>query len=113
MHQCLSRYEPKDINLRTIPHLAEAFDVVAGLSDHTTGIAVPVAAVALGACVVEKHFTLARAEGGPDSAFSLEPHEFKAMVAAVREAEQALGAVSYACTEAEKASRSFSGARCS
>jgi pseudaminic acid synthase len=93
--------------LRTIPHLAEAFHVPVGLSDHTLGIAVPVAAVALGACIVEKHFTLSRDIPGPDSAFSLEPHEFKAMVEAIRAAENALGEVRYEATEREAASRVF------
>ena len=79
----------------------------AGLSDHTLGIAVPVAAVALGACMVEKHFTLSRSIPGPDSAFSLEPHEFKAMVDAVRMAEKAVGSISYAATDQEAASRVF------
>ena len=80
--KCTSAYPapPEEMNLRTIPHLAEAFGVLVGLSDHTLGIAVPVAAIALGACIVEKHFTLSRDIPGPDSAFSLEPHEFKAMV---------------------------------
>lgn len=107
--KCTSAYpsSPADMNLRTIPHLAEAFQVPAGLSDHTLGIAVPVAAVTLGACIVEKHFTLSRATRGPDSAFSLEPHEFKAMVEAVRTAEQALGRVSYELLPNEKASRVF------
>lgn len=107
--KCTSAYPalPEDMNLRTIPHLAEAFGVVTGLSDHTLGIAVPVAAVALGACIVEKHFTLSRAEPGPDSAFSLEPHEFKAMVEAIRVAEKAVGRVSYGVTEREQASRVF------
>jgi N-acetylneuraminate synthase len=95
------------MNLRTIPHLAETFGVPVGLSDHTLGITVPVAAVALGACVIEKHFTLSRAAGGPDAAFSLEPSEFRAMVEALRTAEKALGRVSYEVTEKEKASRIF------
>jgi N-acetylneuraminate synthase len=100
------------MNLRTIPHLAEAFGVVAGLSDHTLGLAVPVAAVALGACIIEKHLTLSRAAGGPDSGFSLEPEEFKAMVKAVREAEQARGEVRYTLTEEEEASRVFRRSLC-
>src|SRR5207244_3714188 len=93
--KCSSAYPapPEEINLRTIPHLSEAFDVAAGLSDHTLGIAVPVAAVALGASLVEKHFTLSRAVPGPDSAFSLEPDEFKAMVDAIRTTEKALGRI--------------------
>jgi N-acetylneuraminate synthase len=107
--KCTSAYPspPDEMNLRTIPHLAEAFGVPAGLSDHTLASVVPVAAVALGACIVEKHLTLSRATPGPDSAFSLEPGEFKAMVAAVREAEKAMGAVSYAVTQRETASRIF------
>jgi pseudaminic acid synthase len=107
--KCTSAYPspPEEINLRTIGHLAQAFGVPAGLSDHTLGIAVPVAAVALGACVIEKHLTLSRAVAGPDSAFSLEPQEFKAMVDAVRTAERAIGGVSYGSTEKEKASRAF------
>jgi N-acetylneuraminate synthase len=107
--KCTSAYPspPEDMHLHTIPHLSEAFQVPVGLSDHTTGVAVPVAAVALGACIVEKHFTLSRDMPGPDSAFSLEPHEFRAMVEAVRSAEQALGSVRYEVTEREQASRVF------
>ncbi len=99
--------KPAEMNLRTIPHLAEMFGVPAGLSDHSTGIAVPVAAVALGACIVEKHLTIARSEGGPDSAFSLEPHEFRAMVAEIRVAEEALGGVRYELTEREAIARPY------
>lgn len=107
--KCTSAYPsaPEEMNLRTIPHLAESFQVVTGLSDHTMDVAVPVAAVALGACIVEKHFTLSRATPGPDSAFSLEPAEFAAMVAAVRTTEKALGRVSYEMTKKEEASRVF------
>jgi pseudaminic acid synthase len=107
--KCTSAYPapPSEINLRTIAHLSEAFDVPVGLSDHTLGFAVPVAAVALGACIIEKHFTLSRSEPGPDSAFSLEPDEFRAMVDAVRLAEEALGTVSYGVTESEAVSRAF------
>lgn len=107
--KCTSAYPapPEEMNLRTISHLAKAFGVPTGLSDHTLGIAVPVAAVALGACIVEKHFTLSRDEPGPDSAFSLEPHEFKAMVDAIRVAEKALGEVSYAIMEKQQVSRVF------
>jgi N-acetylneuraminate synthase len=95
------------MNLRTIPHLADAFGVPVGLSDHTLGFAVPVAAVALGACIIEKHLTLCRNDPGPDSAFSLEPDEFRAMVDAVRTAERSLGCVKYDVTERERASRVF------
>lgn len=107
--KCTSAYPalPEEANLRTIPHLSAAFDVPAGLSDHTMGTAVPVAAVALGACVIEKHFTLSREVEGPDSSFSLEPHEFKEMVDAVRVAEKALGRVSYDLTEKQRASIAF------
>lgn len=107
--KCTSAYpsSPSAMNLRTIPHLAEAFGVPAGLSDHTLGTAVPVAAVTLGACVIEKHLTMSRAVRGPDSAFSLEPHEFKAMVDAVRVAEQALGKVNYGVGADEETSRVF------
>ena len=80
------------MNLRTIAHMAEAFGLPAGLSDHTLGIAVPVAAVALGAAIIEKHLALSRSEPGPDVAFSLEPHEFREMVEAVRVAQRAAGA---------------------
>lgn len=107
--KCTSAYPspPEAMNLRSIPHLAEAFGVPAGLSDHTLGIAVPVAAVAVGACIIEKHFTLSRATPGPDSAFSLEPHEFKAMVEAVRAAERALGRVHYGVGADDAKSRAF------
>jgi N-acetylneuraminate synthase len=107
--KCSSAYPApaEEINLRTIPHLSDAFGVPVGLSDHTLGIAVPVAAVALGAAVVEKHFTLSRAVPGPDSAFSLEPDEFKAMVRAIRTAEEALGRVYYGLGSKEAASRVF------
>ncbi len=107
--KCTSAYPspPEAMNLRTIPHLAQAFDMPVGLSDHTLGIAVPVAAVALGACIVEKHFTLRRADGGPDSAFSLEPHEFKQMVDAIRVAEKALGKVHYGVTDDDANGRAY------
>ena len=107
--KCTSAYPapPDSMHLRTIPHLAEAFGVPSGLSDHTLGTAVPVAAVALGACIIEKHFTLSRVEGGPDAAFSLEPDEFSEMVRAVRTAEAALGRVNYAVSDKERQSRVF------
>jgi pseudaminic acid synthase len=107
--KCTSSYpaSPDEMNLRTIPEMARRFEAPVGLSDHTMGIAVPVAAVALGACIVEKHLTLSRSISGPDSAFSLEPNEFKAMVDAVRIAEKALGQVHFGLSEKEKASRAF------
>ncbi len=107
--KCTSGYPalPEEMNLRTIPQLEHEFQVPVGLSDHTMGIAVPTAAVALGACIIEKHFTLSRSIPGPDSAFSLEPEEFAQMVAAVRTAEKALGDVSYGVSEKEAKSRVF------
>ena len=107
--KCTSAYPspPETMNLRTIADLAETFGVPAGLSDHTMGVAVPVAAVALGACIVEKHFTLSRSVTGPDSAFSLEPQEFRQMVDAIRIAESALGTVHYGVTAGEETSRIF------
>jgi pseudaminic acid synthase len=107
--KCTSAYPspPESMNLRTIPHLAEAFAVPAGLSDHTLGISVPIAAVALGACIIEKHVTLSRDDAGPDSAFSLEPDEFKNLVDSVRVAEKAIGKVNYQLTEKELASKVF------
>lgn len=94
---CVSSYPAPaaDSNLLTIPDLAERFSVVSGLSDHTLGAAVPVAAVALGAAVVEKHVTLDRAAGGPDAAFSLEAHELKDMIEGVRTAWEARGKLGY------------------
>jgi len=107
--KCTSAYPsmPEEMNLRTIQHMAEVFVIPVGLSDHTMGAEVPVAAVALGACIIEKHLTLRRSDGGPDGAFSLEPKEFRAMVDAVRSAEKALGDINYSMTEKEKASRVF------
>ncbi|CAO3428212.1 pseudaminic acid synthase [Azospirillum argentinense] len=106
---CVSGYPtpPEDCNLRTIPHLAQAFGVAVGLSDHTHGVAVPVAASALGAVVIEKHFTLSRADGGVDSAFSLEPAEFKAMANSVRTAWAALGRVHYGVKPSEAGGRDY------
>ncbi len=107
--KCTSAYPapPEEANLLTIPELARRFDCPVGLSDHTMDSAVPVAAVALGACIIEKHLCLSRTDGGPDSAFSLEPPEFKAMVAAVRTAERALGSVRFAPGPHEVSSRKF------
>ena len=107
--KCTSAYPapPEEANLRTIPELARRFGCPAGLSDHTMGIAVPVAAVALGACIVEKHLCLARADGGPDSTFSLEPVEFKSMVEALRTAEKALGSPQFSPGTSEANSLKF------
>jgi pseudaminic acid synthase len=107
--KCTSAYPslPEDMNLRTIPDLAASFDVPVGLSDHTLGIAVPVAAVALGSCIIEKHLTLRRGDGGADAAFSLEPEEFRDMVGCVRVAEKAMGKVNYLTSDKELASRAF------
>lgn len=107
--KCTSAYpSPADeMNLRTIPYLEERFAVPIGLSDHTLGTVVPIAAVALGARIVEKHLTLYRDAGGPDAAFSLEPDEFTAMVEAVRTTEAALGEVSEGPTSHESASLVF------
>jgi pseudaminic acid synthase len=107
--KCTSAYPApaEEMNLRTIPEMAQRFGVPVGLSDHTMGIAAPVAAVVLGACIIEKHLTLSRATPGPDSGFSLEPHEFKAMVEAVRTTENALGEVHFGLSDKEEALRAF------
>ena len=107
--KCTSAYPalPEEMNLRTIPELSRRFNVPVGLSDHTMGSAVPVAAIALGACIIEKHLTLSRSEPGPDSSFSLEPQEFKDMVQAVRVAEKALGEVHFGIEPKEASSRVF------
>ena len=107
--KCTSTYPatPENTNIRTIPHLRELFGCEVGLSDHTMGIGVAVAAVALGATVIEKHFTLSRAEGGVDSAFSLEPLELSALVQESERGWQALGEVRYGPTHAEQKSLLF------
>ncbi|MFC1964857.1 pseudaminic acid synthase [Chloroflexota bacterium] len=107
--KCTSAYPAsvKEMNLLAIPHLAERFGVPVGLSDHTLETTLLAAAVALGACIVEKHFTLSRNTSGPDSAFSLEPTEFKEMVATIRSAEKALGKAYYGISETEAKSRIF------
>ncbi|MGB9498866.1 MAG: pseudaminic acid synthase [Dissulfuribacterales bacterium] len=107
--KCTSAYPapPEEANLKTIPHMAKAFGVPTGLSDHTLGSVVAVGAVALGACIIEKHFTLSRNDCGPDSSFSMEPHEFKQMVDDVRTVEKAIGHVSYDLTESQKESCVF------
>jgi len=107
--KCTSTYPatPENTNLLTIPDIRARYGCEVGLSDHTMGVGVAVAAVALGATVIEKHFTLARADGGVDSAFSLEPHELKALVIETRRAAAAMGHVSYGPTEAETKSLAF------
>lgn len=106
---CISSYPaPSDqSNLLTLGHLAEAFDVVGGLSDHTHGTATSVAAVALGACVIEKHFTLARSDGGPDAVFSLEPEEFKRLCDDCQNAWISIGRIDYSKQEAEESNMVF------
>jgi len=107
--KCTSTYPatPEDSNILTIPHMREFFQCEVGLSDHTLGIGVAVASVALGAAVIEKHFTLSRSDGGVDSTFSMEPEEMKLLVEEIHKAWQALGKVSYGTTEKEKASVKF------
>lgn len=107
--QCTSTYPatPENTNLATIPHMRDMFGCEVGLSDHTAGCGAAVAAVALGATVIEKHFTLARADGGVDSAFSLEPDEMKTLVVETERARLALGSISYGAGEAEQASLVF------
>ncbi|MBN4051632.1 pseudaminic acid synthase [bacterium AH-315-M05] len=107
--KCTSTYpaSPQNSNLLTIPHIAEMFDCIVGLSDHTLGIGVAVASVALGARVIEKHFTLSRSDGGVDSAFSLEPDEMKSLVQESERAFQALGQVQYGIQKTEEEMAKF------
>jgi pseudaminic acid synthase len=107
--KCTSTYpaNPENTNIRTIPHLRNLFRTEVGLSDHTMGLGVAVASVSLGASVIEKHFTLARKDGGVDSAFSLEPQEMANLVVETKRAWQALGTVRYGPTEAESKSLVF------
>lgn len=107
--KCTSTYPatPENTNILTIPHMREMFGCEVGLSDHTMGVGVSVASVALGATVVEKHFTLNRADGGVDSSFSMEPAEMSQLVLETERAWQGLGKVSYGATEAEKKSLQF------
>jgi pseudaminic acid synthase len=108
--KCTSAYPAplEEINLNTIPALKEKYKTIVGLSDHSTGIAVPVASIALGAKIIEKHFIIDRKIGGPDSQFSLEPAEFKQMVQAIRDVEKALGKIDFSLTEKAKKSREHS-----
>ncbi len=107
--KCTSTYPatPANTNIRTIPHMRAMFDCEVGLSDHTLGTGVAVAAVALGATVIEKHFTLSRADGGVDAAFSVEPHELQALVCESERAWQGLGTITYGPTAAERSSLQF------
>ena len=107
--KCTSTYPalPENSNVLTIPHMRELFGCEVGLSDHTMGVGAAVAAVAHGATVIEKHFTLNRADGGVDSAFSMEPKEMKALVIETERAWQSLGKVKYGPSEAEKESLTF------
>ncbi len=107
--KCTSTYPatPENSNLLTIPHLRELFNVEVGLSDHTMGIGVAVGSVVLGATVIEKHFTLRRADGGVDATFSMEPSEMAQLVVESERAWQALGQIHYGSTQAEQASRMF------
>ena len=109
MLHCVSSYPAvlEDANVRTVADMAARFDSPIGLSDHTHGTAASVAAIALGACVIEKHFTLARADGGPDAAFSLEPAEFAALVRDCKDAWTALGRAHYDLLGSEAANRQF------
>jgi len=107
--KCTSTYPatPENSNVLTIPHMRKLFKCEVGLSDHTMGIGTSVAAVAHGATVIEKHFTLSRADGGVDSAFSMEPEEMKSLVIETERAWQSLGKVAYGSSEAEKGSLTF------
>ena len=107
--KCTSAYPAslEDANLRTIPNLAETFDVISGFSDHTLGTTASIVAVTLGAKVIEKHFILDKSIGGPDAAFSLDKQEFAEMVRAIRDAEKLLGKVDYSMTEKKKKNRQF------
>jgi len=107
--KCVSAYPapPEDMNLRTLSDLQKRFECPVGLSDHTLGHEVALAAVVIGAKVIEKHFTLSREGGGPDSSFSMEPAEFKIMVQSIRKVEKALGKVSYEPTEKELVNKQF------
>jgi pseudaminic acid synthase len=107
--KCTSTYPstPENTNLLTIPHLRDLFDVQVGLSDHTMGIGAAVASVALGATIIEKHFTLRRSDGGVDATFSMEPEEMHQLVVEAERAWQALGKICYGATEAEQASKVY------
>ena len=105
--KCVSEYPTpfEELNLRTIPNMKETFSCLTGLSDHSMGSCVPIAAVALGACVIEKHLTLKRSDGGPDGSFSMEPDEFARMVVEIKNIKKSLGAVTYKLSEKQKKSK--------
>ena len=107
--KCTSSYpaSPENTNILTIPHMRELFECQVGLSDHTLGTGVAVASVGLGACLIEKHFTLCRADGGVDAAFSLEPDEMQTLAVETKRAWQSLGTIRYGPTEKEKKSLIF------
>ncbi|MEI8217692.1 MAG: pseudaminic acid synthase [Elusimicrobiota bacterium] len=108
--KCTSAYPApfEEMNLMTLRDLPERFPVIAGLSDHSSGISVPIAGVALGARIIEKHFILNKSLGGPDASFSLEPTEFTTMVKSIREVESSIGHVSYELTDKTRKNREFS-----
>ncbi|MFC1590920.1 pseudaminic acid synthase [Thermodesulfobacteriota bacterium] len=107
--KCASAYPaaPEEMNLKTMAHLSQTYGVPVGLSDHSLGSAAAVASVALGGCIIEKHLTLSRGDGGADSAFSTEPAEFRALVDDIRVVEKALGSVTYEITDKQKENRAF------
>ncbi|WML46076.1 pseudaminic acid synthase [Neobacillus sp. PS3-40] len=107
--KCTSTYPatPKNTNLKTIPHMRELFNCIVGLSDHTMGTGVAVASVALGANIIEKHFTLSREDGGVDASFSMEPAEMKSLVIETKQAWEALGSIRYGATKQEEASLKY------
>lgn len=108
--KCTSAYPAalEDANLATIPNLAQTFGVISGFSDHTLGTTAPIVAVTLGAKVIEKHFILDKAVGGPDAEFSLDKKEFSEMIKAIRDAEKLMGKIDYSLTKKKKKSRQFS-----
>ncbi|MCM2284581.1 MAG: pseudaminic acid synthase [Desulfobacula sp.] len=107
--KCTSAYPalPEEANLKTIPDLSKTFNVPAGLSDHTMGSTVAITSIALGACIIEKHFCLNRKDSGPDASFSMEPNEFAQMIKDIRIAEKSLGKISYELTESQEKSKAF------
>jgi len=107
--KCVSAYPaaPEDMNLATIPHMADLFQCPVGLSDHSLSLAVPIGATVLGSCIIEKHLTLSRSNPTPDAGFSLEPAEFTAMIQEVRTTEQIIGRSHYGPAKSEEESLSF------